>query len=115
MRVVTWLLRGRIAGNLTSNGSEAFLRQPPTRRIPCESRKGSSLYREDCFRLNFISGGAANLSSRDLTCCEDFKKLLRKGGTLDGLDDYILCFLKILHLKHGLLIADLVLCKGLLS
>ena len=74
-----WLLRGKITGNLISNGSEAFLRRPPTRRIPCESRKGSSLCREDCFGQSVLSASAANLSSRDLTCCEDFNDLSSSG------------------------------------
>ena len=82
---VLWLLWGRITGNLTSNRSEAFLRWLPTRSIPCESRKGSSLCREDCFGLNFVSAGAANLCSSNLTC-EDFNNSSSSGKVLHWMD-----------------------------
>ena len=81
-----WLVPGKITGNLISNGSEAFLRRPPTCRIPYESRNGSSLSRKDCFGLKFLSADAANLSSRDLTCCEDFNDLNSSGKAVHWAD-----------------------------
>ena len=39
-----------------------------------------------CFGLNFISAGAANLSSSNLTCCEDFNNLSSSGKVLHWMD-----------------------------